>query len=172
DMDLQKIIGISKKIRLENTLTNLQEIGVSFGAPMLLPYVQWILNIALKNSIRCLYFIARDGYVLQKMTDMLIQAKKINIKTKYLYGSRESWREPFRNKDKLKIQLIDEYLDQEIDKQEIFAFVECCGTGETLDYIVKRIESNQQFKNMFFGSLYLYRSKLNKTKTQSLFMLP
>ncbi|HEH3775935.1 TPA: sugar transferase, partial [Campylobacter jejuni] len=89
DMDLQKIIGISKKIRLENTLTNLQEIGVSFGAPMLLPYVQWILNIALKNSIRCLYFIARDGYVLQKMTDMLIQAKKINIKTKYLYGSRE-----------------------------------------------------------------------------------
>lgn len=80
DMDLQKIIGISKKIRLENTLTNLQEIGVSFGAPMLLPYVQWILNIALKNSIRCLYFIARDGYVLQKMTDMLIQAKKLILK--------------------------------------------------------------------------------------------
>lgn len=79
-MDLQKIIGISKKIRLENTLTNLQEIGVSFGAPMLLPYVQWILNIALKNSIRCLYFIARDGYVLQKMTDMLIQAKKLILK--------------------------------------------------------------------------------------------
>ncbi|EOI0504327.1 HAD-IA family hydrolase [Campylobacter coli] len=172
DIDLQRMIGISKKIRLENTLTNLQEIGVSFGAPMLLPYVQWVLNTALKNSIKCLYFIARDGYILQKMADILIQANKIDIKTKYLYGSRESWREPFRNKDKIKIQLIDEYLEQEIDKQETFAFVECCGTGETLDYIVKRIESNRQFKNMFFGSLYLYRSKLAKTKTQSLFMLP
>lgn len=99
-------------------------------------------------------FYSKRWLCIAKMTDMLIQAK-INIKTKYLYGSRESWREPFRNKDKLKIQLIDEYLDQEIDKQEIFAFVECCGTGETLDYIVKRIESNQQFKNMFLA-VYIY----------------
>lgn len=171
DMRLQKITAVSKKIRLENSLTNLQEIGVSFGAPLLLSYVLWVLNTALKNSIQCLYFIARDGYVLQKMANRIIKEKNLNIKTKYLYGSREVWREPFRNKNKLKIQLVDEYLEQEIDKQERFAFVECCGTGETLDYIVRMLENKQSFKDVFFGSLYLYRKRLAKTKTQSLFML-
>lgn len=100
-------------------------------------------------------FYSKRWLCIAKNDRYVNSSKKINIKTKYLYGSRESWREPFRNKDKLKIQLIDEYLDQEIDKQEIFAFVECCGTGETLDYIVKELKVINNLKICFWQFIFI-----------------
>lgn len=60
----------------------------------LVPYVAWSINDAIKNNIKCLYFISRDGYLLKKIADEIIKVKGIKIKTKYIYGSRKAWRIP------------------------------------------------------------------------------
>ncbi|WP_257906136.1 glycosyltransferase, family 4 [Campylobacter lari] len=169
---IQAFVGISRKIRAENTFSSLKEIGISYGGPLLLPYVYWILNTAVKNNIRTLYFVARDGYILKKIADILIEKERLNISTKYIYGSREAWREPFRCNDLEKIEKIKNYLQQEIDCKANFAFVECCGTGETLDYIIKMLQNENVFNKRCFGSLYLYRSKLPNFESKSLFMIP
>ncbi|MBZ7934970.1 HAD-IA family hydrolase [Campylobacter sp. W0065] len=171
NLNLQKIIALSRKIRNEYILDNLQEIGVSLGGPLLAPYVYWILEIAKKNKIKSLYFIARDGFILQQIANIFIAKESLNIEVKYLEGSREAWREPFKEKNDKKINLIKEYLKQELDLSKKFAFVEFCGTGETLDYIIKETE-NLDHNKCFFGSFYLYRTSLFKTYSPSLFLYP
>lgn len=58
------------------------------------PYVNWVIHHALEQKIECLYFIARDGYHLKRIADTIIEEKNYNIKTKYIYGSRKTWRIP------------------------------------------------------------------------------
>lgn len=169
---LQEIISIAKKLRTQSAFSNLEEIGACFGAPMLLPYIFWVLKKAVINKVEVLYFIARDGFVLQKIADIIIDKENLNIQTKYLYGSRESFREPFENNNKEKIELIFKYLNQELNLDKKFAFVELCGTGKTLDYIVSFVEDMPNYKDKIFGSFYLFRSKLAKTKAPSFFMIP
>ncbi len=41
-----------------------------------------------------MYFIARDGYILQKIADTIISQNNLDILTKYIYGSRKVWRIP------------------------------------------------------------------------------
>ncbi len=60
----------------------------------LVPYVNWVIHHALEQKIECLYFIARDGYHLKRIADAIIQEKNYSIKTKYIYGSRKTWRIP------------------------------------------------------------------------------
>ncbi|MBO5387460.1 MAG: CDP-glycerol glycerophosphotransferase family protein [Lachnospiraceae bacterium] len=60
----------------------------------LVPYVAWAVNDAVKKGIECLYFISRDGHHLKRIADEIISAKGLNIKTKYIYGSRRAWRIP------------------------------------------------------------------------------
>jgi predicted HAD superfamily hydrolase len=66
--------------------------GTSFGAPILFPYVWWLLQRSKERGIKRLYFVARDGYVLKQMADLMIAAQKLKIETAYLYGSRQAWR--------------------------------------------------------------------------------
>ena len=56
------------------------------------PYVNWVIHHALEQKIECLYFIARDGYHLKRIADVIIAEKNYKIKTKYIYGSRKTWR--------------------------------------------------------------------------------
>ncbi|MGN6714456.1 HAD family hydrolase [Anaerocolumna jejuensis] len=70
------------------------KIGSSFGGPMLYPYVQWILNQCKKQNIKKLYFVARDGYILKKIADKLIEWNGLDITSHYFYGSRKAWRMP------------------------------------------------------------------------------
>lgn len=53
-----------------------------------------MIHHALEQKIECLYFIARDGYHLKRIADTIIEEKNYNIKTKYIYGSRKTWRIP------------------------------------------------------------------------------
>lgn len=69
-------------------------VGSSYSAPVLYPYVKWILEQSVQRGITCLYFIARDGYALKKMADCIIREEGIEIQSEYLYGSRKAWRLP------------------------------------------------------------------------------
>lgn len=65
-----------------------------FLGPVFHSYVSWVLKEAQKRKIQTLYFLARDGYVLQKIAQMLCQEKGIPISCRYLYCSRASLRMP------------------------------------------------------------------------------
>lgn len=63
-------------------------------AAWLVPYVAWAVEDAYKKNVNTLYFISRDGYLLKLIADEVIRKKNIDIKTKYIYGSRKAWRIP------------------------------------------------------------------------------
>ena len=67
-------------------------IGCTVGATILLSYVEWILFMVKKNRWNQLYFLSRDGYIIKILVDILVQERKIDLKTKYIYSSRLAWR--------------------------------------------------------------------------------
>ena len=92
DPQVQLAIGTSRNIRLQQPdASKPYALGTSLGGALLLPYVRWILQDALARKIRCLYFVARDGYVLKEIADVLIHESGYDISTKYIYGSRIAW---------------------------------------------------------------------------------
>lgn len=104
-----------------------QKLGYQYGGLILMPYITWCLKVATQNSINDIYFIARDGYVLKKIADIIIDNKKLTITTHYLYGSREAW-----SVDESNIDEIRKYLLQEIDFSRQNLFVDLQGTGRSL----------------------------------------
>lgn len=58
------------------------------------PYVHWAVHHALEQGTKCLYFISRDGYHLKQIADTIIEKEHLDLKTKYIYGSRAAWRVP------------------------------------------------------------------------------
>ena len=60
----------------------------------MVPYVAWCIRDAIDRGIETLYFVSRDGHFLKEIADAYISLKKLNIKTKYFYGSRRAWRVP------------------------------------------------------------------------------
>ena len=66
----------------------------SYISLYLIPYVSWAVKDAVKKGTECLYFVSRDGHYLKIIADEIIKIKKLNIKTKYMYGSRKVWRIP------------------------------------------------------------------------------
>ena len=92
---IQLLVGCSKNILLCNTKSSEEFIlGATIGAQILIPYVLWILDSCIKYKIKKLYFIARDGFILKQIADFIISYKKLNISTKYIYGSRIAWQIP------------------------------------------------------------------------------
>lgn len=65
-----------------------------FSGPILFDYVWWILTEAQKRGIKKLYFLARDGYTLQRIAQQFCQKFNLNISCEYLYCSRTALRMP------------------------------------------------------------------------------
>lgn len=70
--------------------TSLYGISKEQIAPVLYSYVFWILNCSRKKNLTTLYFLARDGYVLKQIAEMICKNKGWQIECRYLYCSRAS----------------------------------------------------------------------------------
>jgi len=93
DLTFQTVIGASKNTR--NSLIDNKQAGFgTLAASILFPYCRWIVETSIKKGIERLYFIARDGYILKLMCDIIIKEFNYNIETQYIYGSRQAWRLP------------------------------------------------------------------------------
>lgn len=92
--ELQIMLGISRRLNKGAEMSFSYQIGSGYSAEILLPYVLWILQESIKKGIQKLFFIARDGYILKRIADILIDKYKYSITTVYLYGSRKAWRLP------------------------------------------------------------------------------
>lgn len=94
DFSAQLLAGAVSSAITGKNLSIPAKIGAVFGGPILLPYVEWLLHRTEILGIKRLYFIARDGYILKRIADVLISHLQIDIKTFYIYGSRRAWRIP------------------------------------------------------------------------------
>lgn len=93
DLYHQVSVGISRYLR-GGLKSVAGEIGCSLAGPILYPYMKWVLEQSLEKGIDRLYFVARDGWILQQIADRIIQIEHYPIQTIYLYGSRKAWRLP------------------------------------------------------------------------------
>jgi len=59
-----------------------------------IPYISWVIKDAIAKGFDCLFFMSRDGHHLKRIADEIIRIRKYNLQTKYLYGSRKTWRVP------------------------------------------------------------------------------
>lgn len=66
----------------------------AFLGPALVCYINWTIKDAIKRKYKTLYFITRDGILLQEIADTIIKARGLPLKTKLIYGSRKAWRIP------------------------------------------------------------------------------
>lgn len=114
DKDIQYYLGCSKNARLDTeSITKPYMVGTSIGGPLILSYVNWILARCMEEGIKRLYFISRDGYLLKKAADILIDKKNLGIKTQYIYGSRRAWRVPSWDEDNCDIAYLLYFLLQD-----------------------------------------------------------
>lgn len=71
-----------------------KEIYTGIFAPVLLGFVEWVLQEAESRGIHRLYFLARDGYQMYLAAAFLCEKRKLDLDCRYLYGSRYAWRMP------------------------------------------------------------------------------
>lgn len=72
----------------------IRQVSTCVLAPALDSYVIWVLQNALENGIRRLYFLARDGYFMYRAAEIFCQRFQLPIECRYLCCSRYSLRIP------------------------------------------------------------------------------
>lgn len=85
----QHLAGISKAVRLSFPGTSQYAFAADLVALLYVPFVYHILQDAVNNDIRRVFFLARDGYILYHIAQEL-QEMFPHIEVKYLYVSRSS----------------------------------------------------------------------------------
>ncbi len=75
-------------------MTDIYQLSQKYTAPIIYYYVKWIIQKAVSSKIKTLYFLARDGYVLCKVAQMICEQEGIAIECRYLYCSRNALRFP------------------------------------------------------------------------------
>ena len=78
----------------QTDLSDTQYFAYAYASLYLVPYVDWVIDDALARGYRTLYFISRDGHHLREIADALITQRGLDLKTRYIYGSRKAWRIP------------------------------------------------------------------------------
>ena len=84
--------GAARNVRLLSAKNYVTQIGASILGPVLFDYVKWVLEESVKQNIKQLFFIARDGFSLKLMADTILEHCDYDVKTTYIYGSRLAWR--------------------------------------------------------------------------------
>ncbi len=70
----------------------LAQVTAYVTAPVLFCYVSYVIESAVKLGIQRIYFLARDGYILKNIADVIIKKRALDIDTRYLYVSRYALR--------------------------------------------------------------------------------
>lgn len=92
-----QMLATSEKILSEDFVgdENFQKIVSYVVSPVLFDYVYWIVVEAQKQDISCLYFFARDGFILYKIALLIVEKMHITLECRYLFISRFASRLPY-----------------------------------------------------------------------------
>jgi hypothetical protein len=88
--------GCGRFVRLSGPVRSAHDqsivsVAAAVAAPVLIAYVLWVLQRAKKLSLKRLYFVSRDGYLLMRIAERLKDRVAMNCELRYLYGSRQAW---------------------------------------------------------------------------------
>lgn len=90
--DIQLYIGASRNYRIEHGNSCAIELGTAYGAAILYSYTKWVMSMARLRKIDTLYFVARDGYILREIAEIINSKEKNTFRLQYIYGSRKAWK--------------------------------------------------------------------------------
>jgi FMN phosphatase YigB (HAD superfamily) len=66
--------------------------GYSLAGPIFGPFIAWVVREALRKNLSALGFVARDGYLLMRLAEILAQhLDASHLRFKYVSGSRQAW---------------------------------------------------------------------------------
>jgi len=85
--------GVARATRLSiannDESATVARVASNVVGPILTAYVTWVLNNARAQGVERLYFVSRDGQILQKIASVI--RDDTHPECRYLYGSRQAW---------------------------------------------------------------------------------
>jgi FMN phosphatase YigB (HAD superfamily) len=69
----------------------LAAVAAGVVGPMLIGYALWVAAEAKARGITHLYYVARDGEIMQQVAEPVLAAISPDVRSHYLYGSRQPW---------------------------------------------------------------------------------
>jgi hypothetical protein len=69
----------------------IRDVGCGVAGPLLFGFAVWCLREANARGIRRLYFVSRDGQILQRVACEIAASWGLPLECRYLYGSRQAW---------------------------------------------------------------------------------
>lgn len=90
------VAGVARQQRLASASDHADRAALlavtnSVAAPFMAMYAVWLLRRAQEMELSRLYFLSRDGEVLQRIVNVLARALDLPIETRYLFGGRAVW---------------------------------------------------------------------------------
>lgn len=100
------VAGSARVARLSHTSSDrensaLWRISTGVAGPQLLAFVTWVLIEASLAGIKKLFFLARDGEILQKLADLVARTYNLETECHYMMASRQALYIPSLSKDPL-----------------------------------------------------------------------
>jgi predicted HAD superfamily hydrolase len=94
------LVGAARKSRLTSPLTaqvlgsDRYKLGREVAGPILCLYVLWLLQKAKEDGVTTLWFLARDGQILQELATKFASRLPFHFQSRYIYASRQAWNLP------------------------------------------------------------------------------
>ncbi len=85
NLSVSIILGILSIYTLQQSTNYWYDFGFKYGGPVVYGYMQWLNQQLIEDDIKEAMFVARDGYSLQKVFDII---KTADIKSHYYYSPR------------------------------------------------------------------------------------
>lgn len=169
--------GEDVRLREKETLGkwDAYHIGCRYAAPVLYSYAEWIVDQSIKKKFNRLYFIARDGYLLKKIVDIILEVQGVDIQTRYIYGSRKAWRMPSLSNTHynlyqlilwshtFRMKTLDELADVlHISLEELYQYLpgtyaknkeDMSITDQEVEYITQKLSSDEEFRKFHLQKL-------------------
>jgi glycosyltransferase involved in cell wall biosynthesis len=89
--------GLVRRRRLERPLANAhgaalwEMMGYELVGPLYHSFVSWVITRAARLGLKRVYFLARDGFQLVKVFQLLREKHELEIEAAYLFASRRLW---------------------------------------------------------------------------------
>ena len=179
DYALQLMIGAAVGLKREKQETSgkgsAYQVGSRYAGAVLYSYAEWVVDQAIKRNLKRLYFIARDGFLVKKIVDIILSEREVDIATAYVYGSRRAWRMPSLSREHYnlyqlilwshanRIVTLEELASAlNLKVQELYRFLpgtyakdkeNTCITNVELEYIARKLADDEGFKDYHLCSL-------------------
>ena len=87
---VQLVAGISKIARINlSEVQKIEKVGICYSGPLLYAYTEFVLQSAINQNLKKIYFLSRDGHILLKIAKIINEKGKLNLDLQYLHVSRQ-----------------------------------------------------------------------------------